>query len=280
MSSRIWRRVVPILCAALAAAAAASAAAGHPSKYPASLVVIGGGDAVGVGADAAHPYRDAPADSWVTGTNPAVNSIYSRVLATDPSLRGHAYNLSSDDTGIDDLGRLVAKTVALSPKPQLVIVDIDGDVQCDGKDSARVADFGTKLGTALTTLSHGDPGARIFVVSYWGSFSSYVQYLRGLPLNARLKHAGKSLCQFVSAPSGTVELSHVAYVEKFAYAYDAQLKAQCAKVPNCRYDGGAAQRLDTTAGDLNVTQEDLSEQGQAKLAETEWAAMSSFVSGF
>lgn len=278
MTGRIWRWFVPIVCAALLAAVAAAAAAGHSSSYPTSMVVIGGGDAVGAGADAAHPYRDTPADSWLTGTNPAVDSIYSRILAVNPAIRGHASNLSSDNTDIDDLNRLVAKTIKLSPQPQLVIVDIDGDVQCDGKDNARVTDFATKLSTALTALSQGDPGARIFVVSYWGSFASYVKYLKGLPLSARLKHAGKSLCQFVASPSGNVEPSHVAYVQKVTYAYNAQLKARCAAVPNCRYDGGAAQRLNTTAADLSINQEGLSAHGQAKLAATEWAAMSSFIS--
>lgn len=280
MTRRISRWFVPVLGSVVVGAAAAAAATGHSSKYPASLVAIGGGDAVGAGADPAHPYRDTPADSWITGTNPAVDSIYSRILAANPALRGHAYNLSSDDTGINDLSRLVAKAVKLSPQPQLVIVDIDGDVQCDGKDNARVADFGTKLTAALTALSQGDPGVRIFLVSYWGSFSSYVKYLKGLPLSARLKHAGKSLCQFVASPSGSVEPSHVAYVQKVAYAYDAQVKERCAKVANCRYDGGAAQRLNTTADDLSINQEDLSAHGQAKLAATEWAAMSGFISRF
>ena len=55
----------------------------------------------------------------------------------------------------------------------------------------HVADFGTKLDTALTALSQGDPGARIFLVSYSGSFSSYEKYVKGLPLSARLKHAGR-----------------------------------------------------------------------------------------
>ena len=280
MRHRVGRWLVPVLYSMVVVAVAASAAAGRSSKYPASLVAIGGGDAVGSGADPAHPYRDTPADSWVTGTNPAVDSIYSRILAANPALHGHAYNFSSDNTGIDDLGRLVGRALKLSPQPELVIIDIDGDVQCDGKDAARVADFGTKLTSALTALSQGDPAARIFVVSYWGSFASYVKYLKGLPLSARLKHAGKSLCQFVAAPSGTVELPHVAYVRKVVYAYDAQARERCAQVPNCRYDGGAAQRLNTTADDLSINQEDLSAHGQAKLAAVEWAAMSGFISRF
>ena len=71
--------------------------------------------------------------------------------------------------------------------------------------------------------------------------------------------------------------SHVAYQVKYTDAYDAQLAAQCRKFANCRYDGNAAARIAVTAAEMSSDQEHLSVQGQAKLAATEWTAMSAFL---
>jgi len=263
-----------LLVLALAVLALASSAAGAATG-PSSIVVIGHGDALGYGSDPNHPYRDAPENSWATGTNPAVNSVYSRILAANAAVRGHNVNLSQDDWSIDELASIAHKAVAKNP--QLVLLQLDGEVLCDGQDDSRIADFRSKVDAALATLSTGLPAARIFVVSPWGSFSSYAKYLQALPLGPRMKHAGKGPCQMVESPSGRVVPSHVAYIQKMVSGYEAQLAAACAKVPRCRYDGGAAQRLNVTAADITLDQYHLSIQGQARLAAVEWAAMAGFV---
>lgn len=265
-----------VILSLFAAAAAASASRDETAAYPGSIAVLGQSDALAYGSDTAHPFRDAPLNSWATGTNPAVDSIYSRILALNPAVRGHNVNLASDDAGIDDLASQVAKAVKM--KAGLVIIQSNGDVRCDGKDQSRVTEFGTALSSELATLSSGDPNARVFLVSWWGSFPSYVQYLKGLTKTARLKHAGKGLCQFVAAPSGQIEPSHVAYTAKLAYAYNAQLASVCRHVPNCRYDGGAAQRMPVGAADISSADEEhLTLVGQAKLARTEWGVLQKFI---
>lgn len=263
-----------LLVLALVVLALAPSSAGA-ATVPSSIVVIGHGDALGYGSDPKHPYRDAPENSWATGTNPAVNSVYSRILAANAAARGHNVNLSRDDWAMDELASLAHRAVA--KKPELVLLQLDGDVRCDGQDDSRIADFRSKVDAALATISTGLPETRIFIVSPWGSFSSYAKYLQGLPLEARLKHAGKGPCQMVESPSGRVVASHVAYIKKVVTGYEAQLAAACAKVTRCRYDGGAAQRLNVTAEDITVDQYHLSIQGQARLAAVEWAAMAGFV---
>ena len=175
------RTLAALVLLALAAAASASAALQQHAASPRSLAVLGESDALGYGSDAAHPYRDAPANSWATGTNPAVESIYQRILATGPAVRGHAVNLARDDAPVGDLAGQIRKALALTPKPDLLIVQPGEDVRCDGQDQARVTAFGTTLAKALTGISSSDPGAKVFVVSAWGSFSSYVAYLKGSP---------------------------------------------------------------------------------------------------
>jgi hypothetical protein len=265
--------VVMCICAA-----AADGGLRNAAGFPRSIVVLGNdGAALGQGADSAHPYRSTPADSFATGTSPAVKSIYSRILAVNPAIRGYAVDLVSEDASAAALQSQFHKAAAL--KPGLVVLDLEGDVKCDGKDQSRVTDFGTQVTAALATLESSLPSTKIVVMSSWGSFSSYVTYLNGLSENARLKHAGKSLCQLVSAPSGNVVPSHVAYLETFVYAYDKQLATACASSPQCHYDGGAAQRMPTTAADISVDQEHLTVQGEAKLAAVEWAALSGFIAG-
>lgn len=267
--------------AILAVIVAAPAGAGRlaAAGYPSSMVVLGGSDAVGHGADAAHPYAMTQADSWATGTNTAVNSIYLRLLAVNPAIKGHNFSVARDEVGIDDLAGQVNRAVHLVPRPQLVLVQFWGDIRCDGQDEGRVTQFGAEIGNALGKLSKGLPDARILLVSSWGSTSSYLTYLRGLPTGARLKHAGKGPCQLVLAPTGQVEPSHAAYIERFINAYDGQLASVCKQFPNCHYDGGAAHRWGVTAEDISLDQEHLTTQGQAKLAAIEWGAMAGFVKG-
>src|SRR4051794_36225104 len=88
-------------CSLLALAPAAGAGAAAATKLPSSLVVLGNSVAAGYGADPAHPYSDAPAYSWATGSNAAVDSVYSRILAANPAARGHAVALAHHDATID-----------------------------------------------------------------------------------------------------------------------------------------------------------------------------------
>ena len=249
------------------------------AAYPSSMVVLGADAAAGRGSDPAHPYRDAPANSWATGTTSAVNSIYERLLAVDPAIRGHNFNIARDEAGVADFAGQVARAVRLIPKPQLVLVEIGGDVVCDGRDDSRVTQFGTDFGAALGKLAQGLPNARILVVAQAGPSPSYVKYMRGLPTSAWLKHAGKGPCQIVLSPTGEIEPSHVAYINKVIDGYNAEMAAACRRTPNCHYDGGASGRMNLTAADFSIDQFHLAIPGQAKLAATEWASIAGFVKG-
>ena len=278
-----------ILVALLAAVASASASAGvrHGADYPGSIAVLGTPTAAGWGADLAHPFADAREDSWATGTNPAVQSIYSRVLAVNPAIKGRNVNLTSDEGApeaagheLDDFATEVHKALQLKIKPDLVLVQvIDRALKCDGTTERNFADYGSRFGDALTKLAQGLPKARILVISQWGSFASYVSYLKGLPVGKRLKNAGKKPCQLVASPSGQVVSSRVAYAKGIVAGEEAQLRARCAKVANCRYDGSAAQRIVIAPADVSEFQYTPTVSGQAKLAAAEWKAMSAFIKG-
>jgi hypothetical protein len=279
------RTLILFACGAAAALAAVhSAGAGH-AGYPRSIAVLGTPTAAGWGAELAHPFADAREDSWATGTNPAVRSIYSRLLAANPAIKGHNVNLTSGEGApeaagheLEDFAAEVHKALQLKAKPDLVLVQvIDRALKCDGTTERNFADYGSRFSDALTKLAQGLPNARIFVISQWGSFASYVSYLRGLPVGKRLKNAGKKPCQLVAAPSGQIVPSRVAYAKSIVAGEQAQLRAACAKVPNCRYDGGAAQRITVAPADISEFQYTPTVSGQAKLAAAEWKAMAGFI---
>src|SRR3954468_10468260 len=70
--------------AALAFASQAQAA------LPSSMAALG--DSLTRGCGAGGAAGDVPAESWTTGTDPAVNSHYSRLLAQNPAISGNGNN--------------------------------------------------------------------------------------------------------------------------------------------------------------------------------------------
>jgi hypothetical protein len=281
------RLLIAALLTALAGLPIAAAATRQTAKYPSSMAVLGTPTAAGWGADSGHPFRDAPEASWATGTSAAVRSIYSRLLALNPAIKGHNANLTSGASApeaagreLDDLFDQVHMALQLKIKPELVLVQvIDRAMKCDGTTERNFADYGSRFSDALQTLAQGLPDARIFVVSQWGSFASYVNYLKSLDVGKRLKNAGKRPCQLVAAPSGQIVASRVTYAKRIVTGEEAQLRAACTKVANCRYDGGAAQRIPVVAADISEFQYTPTLQGQAKLAAAEWKIIAAFVKG-
>jgi hypothetical protein len=271
MSARI---AFAVSAAALAAAALTAGGGARPSSYPSAIAVLGHSGATGFASNPAHPGQDARGNSWATGTNPAVKSIYLRILARNPAIRGHNPNFAQDGATLRELAGQVRHAIALRSKPQLVLVQIgDNDIRCDGEDATRYADFQQGLTTQLETLAKGLPEAQILVVSPWGTLSSYVRAIQSLGLGVRLEHAGKGPCSLFAPGTGALVPEHVSYVKRTLNGYTAAMAAACKAVSTCRYDGGAARRLTVTAADLGWRHQHLSIKGHAKLAAIEWAVL-------
>ena len=236
--------------------------------------MLGGGDAVGYASDPKHPFQEARANSWATGTNPAVRSIYSRLLAANPAIRGRAFNFGSHGATVRDLPSQVRKATLLKTKPELVLVQfMRNDAPCDGKDEMRYADYQARVTHALQTLAAGLPKARILAVSDWGTIDSYIKAVSSYGLGARLTHASKGICSIFAPKTGKVVPEHVAYLRRTINGYNAAFAAACKSVPTCRYDGGAARRIVLKPADLAHRFESLSIQGLAKLAAVEWKVL-------
>src|SRR6185312_4042718 len=125
------RSLVLGACAVVASlATAAGAGSGTAAKYPSSIAVLGHSGATGYNSDPRHPGQDAPQNSWATGTNPAVNSIYRRILGRNPAVNGHSYDFAVSGSDVNDLLPQAREAVSLPRKPGLFLIQtIDNDMQ-------------------------------------------------------------------------------------------------------------------------------------------------------
>jgi hypothetical protein len=179
------------LAVALAFAAGCSPAARTPSTAaPASpapatgksIVVLGHSGATGYNSDPNDVSRDARENSWATGTNPAVESVYLRLLDKAPEYKGHNDNFAKDGATVDDLMDQAAKVETVTPAPDVILVQIvDNDIKCDGTDPQNYAPFAEKLTAALQAVTKAVPSAHIYLVSVWGSVQSYTDAAKAVP---------------------------------------------------------------------------------------------------
>jgi hypothetical protein len=237
--------------------------------YPSSMVVLGHSNATGEDSDPAQPHVVVRANSWATGTNPAVNSVYLRILAKNPAIKGHNFNLAQPSATVEALLLQARQAVTLKPKPSLFLVQImDADMVCPATHG-DYATFRSKLITALGVLARGAPHSRIFVVSQWGSPATAWKALRPAQ---RQQFGGTGPCAFID-PRGRLVPRELARLQAIVHGYEAQLAAGCKRVPRCTYDGGAFGRMVEKNEDISEDLNHFSVKGAAAAAAVAWAAM-------
>ncbi len=259
-------------CSVLLLASSASSASFYVG-YPSSIAVLGHSGATGESSDPNKPlHYEARENSWATGTNPAVKSLYLRLLAVNPKIEGHNFNLAQGGADVRQLYKQATVAVPkLSPRPDLFVIQImDNDIRCNGTDETNFPRFQRTVTSVLKALAKGAPNAHIFVVSQFGSPSTAIASLT----LAQRKHfgGGKGPCDAL-ASSGQIIPKKLAYLESVIHGYESALAAACKQVAICRYDGGAfgriVDRVEYVARDGNH----FSIKGHAKAAAVAWAAM-------
>lgn len=114
---------------------------------PVGIIAIGHSGLTGEGTGTGH--EAVLANSWATGTNPDVDSIYLRMIAGRPETEGHFANTAQGGAVAQQLLDQAQRALTAVPVPQLAIVStIDNDIRCDGTDDAHVPDFGTQVKAA------------------------------------------------------------------------------------------------------------------------------------
>lgn len=98
-------------------------ATGGP-EHPIGVIAVGHSGTTGYMSDPKSPGIDTEANSWATGTKPAVHSIYQRLIEARPETAGHVANASSDGAESDRLPDQATQGLTRMPYPTLLIVQI------------------------------------------------------------------------------------------------------------------------------------------------------------
>jgi hypothetical protein len=237
-----------------------------------AMAVVGHSGATGTGTNPHDPYIDAPQNSWATGDNPEVESIYQRLLATHPALEGHNYNAAVNGSSVlDHVGQAVS-VMEKDPVPDLVIVQtIDNDQQCDGTDRQHVEEFADGLAELIRTVTDASEHTQVFLPSQWATVEEYADTVQG-EQNAVAANAGTGPCDIFD-PQGRPNQHGRASLQKIVAMYWKSVEATCARFPRCFTDGGVMTSMKVDLSDLNSDFNHLSVSGHRKYAALAWSAL-------
>jgi lysophospholipase L1-like esterase len=240
---------------------------------PRSLAAAGDSLTRGTGSGPRY-FADNTAYSWATGGEPAVNSLALRIATRGPALAGNVFNVSRYGARMSDL--FAQMTTINAVKAEYVTVLVGGNDACALTEAAMtpVEMFRKQFADAMAHLSEGSPQARVLVMSIPDP-TKLVPLLRGERRAVAVWDAF-DVCQSALARPQSEAPEDVARRERVRQrvaAYNAALAEVCARYPQCRTDGGALFSDSLAAADISPFDYfHLSARGQARLAETAWAA--------
>lgn len=238
-----------------------------------SMAVLGHSGATGTMSDPADPSADAHENSWATGDNPLVKSVYLRLLADHPALKGHNYNQAVNGTTVENLQIQFESLLAeADPLPDVILIQtIDNDMGCDGSDPDNYEPFGRTLDQTLTQIEKAIPKVQFFIVSQWASVATWTDWAA--------HHEGQVLANSGTGPcdvfngAGKPRPAGIRSMQEIVDSYWAQVEKVCAAHPGCFTDQGAEQ-AEFVPKDRDVTADlnHLSIAGHKKMAAIAWQA--------
>src|SRR5215468_2853832 len=243
----------------------ASAATGTASARPLSattaasdplrgIIALGHSALTGENSDPQSVGVPAPQNSWATGTNPAVDSIYQRLAAVDPATRGHAVNEAAGGAPAATLVGQATQALRVVPNPRLVIIEIIGtDIACDGSDSSHYPVFGQQVKAALDLIARQAPHATILLVSWPARLLQASKAIIGTPAVpiSRANSASEMCSPF--DPDLRLDMKHITTWTGIIEGYESEQAKVCATVPECHTDNGRATHFHVRASYYNYT---------------------------
>jgi hypothetical protein len=247
----------------------ASAEASVDLAHPVGIIAIGHSGLTGEGA--------CPTDSWATGTDPQVDSVYLRMVAAVPETEGHVSNTAVGGAPASTLSGQARAALATVPAPALAIIQtLDSDIQCN---AANVTEVGASVADVLAVINGASPNTKILIVGQLGRPSaSFVKDLVSHDPTAKTDLTGNDECTFFDA-SGALHEAGFARLTEAIDAYEAETTRVCAAVPNCVTDGGVRRtwvdKIDLFSADYNH----LNKQGQTAEAKLIWPVVERLLGG-
>ncbi len=247
------RRLPAAVVAALALLVALSGCTGatKPSS-PASVGSIAAmGDSISRAFDGCTFLQDCLRTSWVTGTDPVVQSHYSRLVARNPALSGRAFNEARVGATSADLPRQAASVA--TRRPDYVTILIGANDACAATESAMTsrAVFRARIDQALTTIYRARPDAKVFVASIPDIYRLW-QVGHTNPIAQLVWSAG--FCRsMLDNPTSTsaYDSARRQRVRNQVITYNGQLAAACRAHAGCRFDDNAVFNYPFAVGDLS-----------------------------
>jgi lysophospholipase L1-like esterase len=267
-------RVAVTATNASGSAAATSAAAGPVAAastgLPSSLAALGDSLTRGYGAGGAG--QDYPAESWSTGTDSSVASVYLRLLGLDAAISGRSYSDAvSGSTMSADVSQAAT---AVSQGAQLVTVWAGTNDVCTPTTAqmTSVASFTSSLQSTLSELTSHLAGVQVLVVSipdWYGFWQAYQANASAESAWAAYSNRCPDLLSSSATPAAR------SAVQQRISDLNAAIVGVCAQFAGCRTDSGAVFRLwpGLPAGDFTFDWFHLTSAGQAAVAAAAWAAL-------
>jgi len=243
------------------------------APLPNSLAAVGDSLTRAVGSGQRY-FADNTANSWATGGNPEINSLALRLATRNPALGGNVYNIARFGARMSDLRAQISTVNAVGA--EYVTVLAGGNDACALSEAAMtpVETFRQQFSAAMAHLAEGSPQARVLVLSIPDPIQLWALYRDNA--NAVAIWNLFDVCQAALERPRSDAPEDVARRERVRQRvidYNRQLAEVCAQYPRCRYDGGAV--FNSTLDLADISPFDyfhLSARGQARLAETAWAA--------
>jgi hypothetical protein len=275
-----WRRVrlvhvVLFVLFALLVALATPPHVGAAVVYPNSMASTG--DSITRAFNTGFlPFTDAATNSWSTGTNSTVNSIYNRLRSANPSITGRNYNYARTSAPMSELSGQFDSVMVQKVEYVTVLMGAN-DVCADNESQMTSVDtFRSQFQAAMTKLAAGSPTTRVYVVSIPDVYNLWDLFHNNS--SARQTWFSLQLCQSMLAnPASTrqADVDRRARVRQRNIDFNTVLAQVCAQYPNqqCRFDGNAV--FNNRVAKSDVSTRDYfhpSLAGQAKLAAVAWGA--------
>jgi hypothetical protein len=237
-----------------------------------SIAVIGHSGATGANSDPDKPGTDARENSWATGDNPAVRSIYLRLLATHHALAGHAFNEALDGSDASSLPDQASLAMQHDPVPDLVLIQsVDNDVRCDGTDRQNQEPYAASLGGVIRSVVDASRHTQVFLVSPWATAANYAAAVKDDP-EATSQMAGSGPCDLFDE-RGRPRPAGIRREQALYDMYWATAVRTCHRIPRCFTDGGVERRLVPEPRDITYDFMHLTPSGHRKFAELAWSAL-------
>jgi lysophospholipase L1-like esterase len=249
-----------------------------PERIGPPSAIASTGDSITRGFHTQSLLTDSVQNSWSTGTNTAVNSVYNRILELNPAIAGNNHNNALTGARMNDFARQAGN--AASNDPELVTVLLGANDACTSTEASMtpVATYEQQFRAGMEILATEAPETLVFVSSVPNIYRLWE--IGRNNFTARLQWSLYGICQSMLANAGSTSAGDEARRQRVLQRvrdYNATLEAVCAEYLRCRSDGGAAFALQFTASDMSTL--DFfhpNNNGQAKAASAAWGAMFDF----